>query len=95
MKNPDLKKIKMAASSCLADGDFLKAHIIPVKDGVFKGEFHVITNGGGRQSFKNHKAACEWAAAYFIAASIMDKDTLDNYTDEDAENIWQAEGKSI
>lgn len=72
MEEVELAKVKQAAHDCLIGGEFLKAMIIPIKHGHFKGEFHVITNGGGRDCFKTRDAACRWASAYFLVASNME-----------------------
>lgn len=66
MTQEELEKVKEAAKFCLMDGDYLKAFIIP-----HEGEFHVITEGGGRHIFTTQEAACMWASAYFMVASVM------------------------
>ena len=69
----ELERVKGAAHDCLLDGEYLKALIIPVTDRAspFCGQFHVLTHGGGRDVFTTHEAACKWASAYFLVASVM------------------------
>ena len=73
MNEEELAKVKEAVNFCLMNGEYLKAHIIPITDldSPFCGEYHVITEGGGRDCFKTHEAACLWASAYFMAAAAM------------------------
>lgn len=85
MTEEDLLKVTQIAAECKMSGRYFKAVIIP-----HEGDFHVLTEGYERHRdvFTTNEAACSWAAAYFMKASVLppkevllqqrEQDLLDN-----------------
>jgi len=64
----EIALIKELVDDTVLSGEYFKCVIIPVKDGHFAGEFHVV-GPFGRQCFNTMEAACKWSAYYFMYAA--------------------------